>query len=85
MLILRDAGFGRTRFEAFEASLGIAPNMLSRRLSALVEAGLMERRRYCDRPPREEYLLTQKGRDFAPVLAALKTFGDRHSPKKRAG
>jgi hypothetical protein len=46
MLILRDAGFGSTRFDQFEASLGIAPNMLSRRLETLVEAGMLERQLY---------------------------------------
>ena len=42
--------------------------MLTRRLDALVEAGLLERRRYNERPPRDEYLLTERGRDFRPVL-----------------
>lgn len=84
MLILRDAGFGATRFDQFEESLGIAPNMLSRRLEALVEAGLMERRAYSEKPPRFEYLLTERGRDFQTVLVALKAFGERHYPKRRA-
>src|SRR5437016_587292 len=66
MLILRDALLGLTRFDQFQESLGIAPNMLTRRLSKLVEAGLLERRRYNDRPPRYEYVLTQAGRDFRP-------------------
>jgi DNA-binding HxlR family transcriptional regulator len=46
ILILRDAFAGMTRFEEFRESLGIAPNMLTRRLNALVEAGLLERQRY---------------------------------------
>jgi DNA-binding HxlR family transcriptional regulator len=78
ILILRDALAGLTRFEEFQKNLGIAPNMLSRRLAGLVEAGLLERRRYCDRPPRDEYVLTEIGRDFRPVLAALLAFGNRH-------
>lgn len=78
MLILRDALAGVTRFDAFQKRLGIAPNMLSRRLDGLVEAGLMERRRYCDRPPRDEYVLTERGRDFQPVLHALLAWGNRH-------
>lgn len=81
MLILRDAGFGLARFDQFQESLGIAPNMLTRRLDSLVEAGLLERRPYSDRPVRHEYVLTQKGRDFQPVLQALKTFGRQHYPK----
>ena len=83
MLILRDAGFGKTRFDQFQESLGIASNTLTKRLAALVEAGLLERRRYSDHPPREDYILTDRGRDFAPVLEALKVFGDRHYPKRR--
>ena len=71
MLILRDAFGGTTRFDDFQQSLGIAPNMLTRRLAALVEAGLLERRRYSERPPRDEYVLTERGRDFKPVLVAL--------------
>jgi len=80
ILILRDAFRGVTRFDGFSESLGIAPNMLTRRLTALVEAGLLERRRYSERPPRDEYLLTQRGRDFRPVLLALLAFGNRHFP-----
>lgn len=78
MLILRNAGAGQTRFDAFQKSLGIAPNILTRRLSALTAAGLLERRRYSERPPREEYLLTAAGRDLLPVLFALGAWGARH-------
>jgi DNA-binding HxlR family transcriptional regulator len=78
ILILRDAAHGLTRFDQFQESLGIAPNILTRRLKALVEAGLLERRRYSERPPRDEYLLTQAGRDFRPVLWALLAWGNKH-------
>jgi len=78
ILILRDAFGGMTRFDEFEQSLGIAPNMLAKRLEALVEAGLLEKRRYNARPPRHEYLLTERGRDFRPVLMALLAFGNRY-------
>src|SRR5436305_12246494 len=74
MLILRDAFSGLTRFEEFQKNLGIAPNMLSRRLAALVEAGMLERRQYCAHPPRDEYVLTELGRDFHDVLMALLAF-----------
>src|SRR5882724_11549668 len=77
MLILRDALRGLTRFDQFQANLGIAPNMLARRLAALVEAGLLERRCYSERPPRYEYVLTPRGRDFRPVLQALLVWGNR--------
>ncbi len=68
MLIMRDALHGMRRFDEFQKSLGIAPNMLTRRLNALVEAGLLERRRYSEHPPRDEYEPTARGRDLRPVL-----------------
>jgi DNA-binding HxlR family transcriptional regulator len=78
ILILRDALRGLTRFDEFHKSLGIAPNMLSRRLDALIASGLLERRRYSEHPPRDEYLLTERGRDFRPVLQAFLAWGNRH-------
>ena len=78
ILILRDAFAGMTRFDEFQKNLGIAPNMLTRRLNALVDAGLLERRRYSEHPPRDEYLLTDRGRDFRPVLLAMLAWGNRH-------
>jgi DNA-binding HxlR family transcriptional regulator len=78
ILILRDAFRGLTRFDQFQKSLDIAPNMLTRRLNALVEAGLLERRVYSEHPPRHEYVLTERGRDFRPVLWALLAWGNRH-------
>ena len=78
ILILRDAFHGLTQFDQFQKSLGIAPNMLARRLNALVENGLLERRRYSERPPRDEYVLTERGRDFRPVLWALLAWGNKH-------
>jgi DNA-binding HxlR family transcriptional regulator len=79
MLILRDAGLGLTRFDQFRASLGIAPNILARRLKALTDAGLLEKRRYSEHPPREEYVITEAGRDFLPVLQAIGAWGRRHN------
>ena len=67
---LRDALHGLTRFDQFQKSLDIAPNMLTRRLNALVEGGLLERRRYNQRPPRDEYVLTERGRDFSRCSVA---------------
>src|SRR5580700_6836014 len=78
MLIMRDAFHGLTRFDEFQQSLGIAPNMLTRRLNALVDAGLLERHRYSTHPPRDEYRLTARGRDFRPVLIALLAWGNKH-------
>jgi DNA-binding HxlR family transcriptional regulator len=78
ILILRDAFYGLTRFDEFQKSLAIAPNILTRRLNALVEAGLLRRRRYSNRPPRYEYVLTERGRDFRPVMQAMLAWGNRH-------
>ena len=80
ILILRDAFKGKARFDEFQKSLDIAPNILTRRLKSLVTSGLLERRRYRDKPPRYEYLLTSRGYDFRPVLWTLMTWGNKHFP-----
>lgn len=78
LMILRDALQGLTKFDQFEKSLGMAPNILTQRLAALVEAGFLERRPYQERPVRHEYVLTELGRDFGPVITILAAFGNRH-------
>jgi len=78
MLILRDAHAGLTRFDQFRKSLGIAPTMLTKRLAMLTEEGLLEKRQYSDRPPRDEYVLTDAGRDFLPVLFMVGAWGRKH-------
>ncbi|MET0707148.1 MAG: helix-turn-helix domain-containing protein [Tardiphaga sp.] len=78
ILILRDAIYGLTKFDEFQKNLQIAPNMLTRRLTALVDAGLLERRLYCEKPARYEYILTPRGRDFRPILLSLQAWGNRH-------
>ena len=78
ILILRDALHGYRRFEEFRESLGVAPNILTTRLAALVEDGFLEKRQYSAHPPRYEYVPTQRGRDFRPVLLSLMAFGNRH-------
>ena len=78
MLILRDASLGLTRFDQFRTSLGIAPSILTRRLAVLTEEGLLEKRRYSERPPRDEYVLTDAGRDFIPVLVLIGAWGQKY-------
>ncbi|WP_322978061.1 helix-turn-helix domain-containing protein [Pseudomonas sp. C11] len=78
ILILRDAHAGLSRFDQLRKSLGIAPTMLTRRLASLTEEGLLEKRRYSEHPPREEYLLTAAGRDFLPVLFMIGAWGRQH-------
>ena len=71
IMILRDAFAGFTRFDEFQKSSNVAPNILSRRLKALVDDGLLEKVCYSSTPPRYEYHLTPRGRDFRMVLLAL--------------
>jgi len=78
LLLVRDALFGGARrFSDFQKSLGIATNILATRLDGLVEGGMMERRRYSRNPDLYVYLLTDKGREFVPVIIALTEWGDR--------
>ena len=78
ILILRDVFDGFTRFDDLQRNLGISPSMLTRRLTALTDAGLLERRRYSERPPRDEYVLTERGTAFQPVLLALYAWSEGH-------
>jgi DNA-binding HxlR family transcriptional regulator len=76
-LVLREAFYGITRFDEFQQGLGIARNTLADRLRRLVEEGLLEKRPYQSDPVRHDYVLTEMGRDFFPVLAAMSRWGDR--------
>jgi DNA-binding HxlR family transcriptional regulator len=77
LLVLREAYAGVRRFDRFQAELGIARNTLTERLDRLTGAGLLDRVRYQDRPARYEYPLTEMGRDFFPVIAAIIRWGDQ--------
>ena len=79
MLVLRDISLGLSRFDQLQENLGIAPSILTQRLRALTEAGVIAKRRYSEKPPRDEYILTEAGRDFLPVLYVLAAWGRRHS------
>ncbi len=83
LLILRDCFLGRTRFDAFIESLGLTRHVLSDRLARLVSAGVLEKRLYGTRPPRYDYVLTERGRALGPVLLALKDWGKAHRPLRR--
>src|SRR5262245_10413885 len=76
-LILRDLFLGLDRFDDLVADLGISRILLTVRLAALVEHGLVRRQRYAERPPRDRYLLSEAGRELVPILAALTAWGDR--------
>ena len=79
-LVVREAFLGTRRFDDFQRTTGAARNILSDRLKTLVDAGILERRRYSERPPRFEYRLTEKGLDLYPTLVALMAWGDKHMP-----
>lgn len=78
MLVLREAFWGTKRFEEMQRNLGVARNVLADRLQTLVGAGIMERKRYQERPERFEYRLTEKGLDLYPALIALMSWGDKY-------
>ena len=76
-LVLREAFYGIRRFDEIQQALGIARNTLADRLRRLVEEGLLEKRPYQRDPVRYDYVLTEKGRDFFGVIAAMSRWGDR--------
>ncbi len=77
LLILRDVVVGRTRFDQLQEGLGISRKVLAERLSWLVGHGVLERRAYQDHPPRNDYVLTDKGWELADVLLVIAKWGDR--------
>ncbi|WP_025119424.1 MULTISPECIES: helix-turn-helix domain-containing protein [unclassified Serratia (in: enterobacteria)] len=78
ILILRDAFHGLSKFDEFQQSLGLSPTLLTRRLKFLVESGILYKQRYQTRPVRYQYLLTERGKDFFPVLVTLFQWGNTH-------
>ncbi|MCB5179936.1 winged helix-turn-helix transcriptional regulator [Streptomyces antimicrobicus] len=76
LLIVRDAARGLHRFEEFQQELGVSRKVLAERLKLLVEAGVLVREPYQDRPVRHAYRLTPRGRALLPVLVALQDWGD---------
>ncbi|MFE9254465.1 winged helix-turn-helix transcriptional regulator [Streptomyces sp. NPDC006879] len=76
LLIVRDTARGVHRFDALQRELGLSRKVLTERLRMLVEAGVLSREPYQDRPPRHEYRLTPRGRGLLPVLVALQDWGD---------
>ncbi|MEE1842128.1 MULTISPECIES: winged helix-turn-helix transcriptional regulator [unclassified Streptomyces] len=76
LLIVRDTARGVHRFDALQEELGVSRKVLTERLRLLVDAGVLSREPYQDRPPRYEYRLTRRGRALLPVLIALQDWGD---------
>jgi DNA-binding HxlR family transcriptional regulator len=75
-MVMREAFLGRRRFDEFQKALSVSRGILAKRLLRLVDEGLLEKRAYESRPPRFEYILTEKGRAFYSVLAAMWRFGE---------
>jgi DNA-binding HxlR family transcriptional regulator len=79
LLVVRDLMRGKRRYSEFlDSPEGIPTNILANRLKRLVEAGMVERRRYSNHPPRVDYILTTKGEDLRPIMRAMVDWGVRH-------
>ena len=80
ILLLRDLLLhGPRRFQDFQDSLtGVAPNTLSARLKEMEDNGLLFRQFYSERPPRVEYVLTDKGKSLGPIVRAMQQWGQKH-------
>src|SRR3954468_22826993 len=76
-LVMRNVFIGINRFDDLQRDLGISRKVLAERLKHLVEAGMLERRAYTERPARYDYVLTKKGHGFVDVLMAMAAWGDR--------
>src|SRR4029077_8657406 len=79
LLIVRDILLGLRRFDEIQDHLGIARNVLQARLERLLEQGVLEKRRYHERPERFEYRLSEKGLALWPSMVALMQWGDRYA------
>ena len=77
LLVVRELIFGNHRFDVLARTTGAPRDRLAARLASLVEAGVVEKRQYSERPPRFEYHLTEAGWDLVPVVRALRSWGDR--------
>nr|TFG54816.1 MAG: transcriptional regulator [Hyphomicrobiales bacterium] len=81
MVILRDLLTGKRKFGEFlQSPERITTNVLTDRLARLEAHGLIERRAYCERPPRYEYLLTDMGAGLLPVLQEISRWANHHLP-----
>ncbi len=76
--MLRELTFGVHRYNDIQANTGAPRDRLSLRLRQLEDAGVITRRRYCEHPPRDEYLLTSAGMALTPVLRELQNWGETY-------
>jgi DNA-binding HxlR family transcriptional regulator len=85
VLVLRELFIGTSRFDDIQAQTGATPQMLASRLKKLEAAGLVARRPYCARPLRHEYVLTEMGTDYYPVMLALRAWGEKWCKSPQEG
>ncbi|GGX67751.1 winged helix-turn-helix transcriptional regulator [Streptomyces fructofermentans] len=78
LLVLREVSLGARRFDQLVRNTGAPRDVLATRLKRLVDAGVLEKVAYSDRPRRFEYRPTRAGLDLEPVLLTLMAWGDRH-------
>ncbi|MFF4234193.1 winged helix-turn-helix transcriptional regulator [Streptomyces sp. NPDC001820] len=78
LLVLREVFFGVHRFDAIARNIGCPRDVLNARLRRLVDAGVLEKVLYNERPARYEYHATAAGRELRPVLLMLMRWGDRY-------
>ncbi|MFC9843041.1 winged helix-turn-helix transcriptional regulator [Streptomyces sp. NPDC060223] len=78
LLVLREVALGATRFDQLVRNIGAPRDVLTARLKRLVDAGVLEKVEYSDRPKRYEYRATAAGLELQPVLLTLMAWGDRH-------
>ena len=83
LLVVRELAFGVHRFDSIVHNTGAPRDILTNRLRHLESAGVVEKRQYNERPPRFEYHLTSRGRDLAPVVDAMATWGLAQFPGTR--
>jgi len=77
LLVLRELSAGNHRFDEIQALTGATPQMVAARLKKLEAAGVVERRRYNERPARYEYHLTEKGAEVFPILMSMRAWGEK--------
>jgi DNA-binding HxlR family transcriptional regulator len=78
LLVLREVCLGNGRFDQLVRNIGAPRDILATRLRRLVDAGILTKRLYSERPQRFEYRPTQAGLELEPVLMTLMEWGDRH-------
>lgn len=78
LLVLREACLGNGRFDQLVRNIGAPRDVLATRLKRLVDAGILTKKIYSERPQRFEYKPTTAGLELEPVLMTLKAWGDKH-------